>query len=195
MTVSRSGLSSGIRYNQITLYIQQRFMKCTISKCLHYNVQKFIYCSNYDGRSWRHYFYSIWAQNWISWQCCYPPTNIVTHVYVQQLMDLQHSTELRVAHKLQACHTSPSHYEQMRVCLAAQFFSRSTAAAVETAVKLGLLPNEALNNIQTIADKHRTVLGQEDPSTQTAVTVVPWVKRRPRCFLSDCRHKGSQINK
>jgi len=72
------------------------------------------------------------------------PTNIVTHVYVQQLMDLQQGSELRVAHKLQACHTSPSHYEKMRVCLAAQFFSRSTAAAVETAVKLGLLPNEAL---------------------------------------------------
>ena len=72
------------------------------------------------------------------------PTNIVTHVYVQQLMDLQQGSELRVAHKLQACHTSPSHYEKMRVCLAAQLFSRSTAAAVETAVKLGLLPNEAL---------------------------------------------------
>ena len=72
------------------------------------------------------------------------PSNIVSHVYVQQLMDLQQGAELRVAHKLQACHTSPSHYEKMRVCLAAQFFSRSTAAAVETSVKLGLLPNEAL---------------------------------------------------
>jgi len=55
-------------------------------------------------------------------------------------MDLQQNAELRVAHKLQPCHTAPSHYEKMRVCLAVQ----STAAALEMSVKLGLLPREAL---------------------------------------------------
>ena len=71
------------------------------------------------------------------------PSNTVSHTYIQQLMDLQQNAELRVAHKLQPCHTAP-HYEKMRVCLAAQFFSQSTAAALETSVKLGLLPHEAL---------------------------------------------------
>ena len=35
-------------------------------------------------------------------------------------------------------------FEKMRVCLAAQFFSHSTAAAIDTCVKLNLLPVEAL---------------------------------------------------
>jgi len=72
------------------------------------------------------------------------PVNLVNHVNVQQLIDLQQSNDLRVAHKLHSSHVRPSHYEQMRVHLAAQFFSRSTAAALETAVRLNLLPVEAL---------------------------------------------------
>ncbi len=72
------------------------------------------------------------------------PSNIVTGAYVQQVMDLQSGHELRVAYKLRQCHTSPSQYEKMRVCLAAQFFSRSTAAAIQTCVQLDLLPVEAL---------------------------------------------------
>lgn len=72
------------------------------------------------------------------------PSNVVTGIYVQQLMDQQNCQELRLAHKLQQCHVSPTQYEKMRVCFAAQFFSRSTAAAIVTCVNLNLLPPEAL---------------------------------------------------
>lgn len=72
------------------------------------------------------------------------PSNVVTGVYVGQLLYAQHSRELRVAHKLKMCHIMPTQYQKMRVCLAAQFFSRSTAAAIATAVKSDLLPSEAL---------------------------------------------------
>ena len=47
------------------------------------------------------------------------PVNLVNHVYVQQLIDLQQSNELRVAHKLHSSHVRPSQYEKMRVNLAA----------------------------------------------------------------------------
>jgi len=72
------------------------------------------------------------------------PSDVVTGIYVQQLMDQQNCQELRMAYKLKTCHVSPTQYEKMRVCYAAQFFSRSTAAAILTCVKLDLLPVEAL---------------------------------------------------
>ena len=41
------------------------------------------------------------------------PVNLVNHVYVQQLIDLQQSNELRVAHKLHSSHVRRSQYEKM----------------------------------------------------------------------------------
>ena len=72
------------------------------------------------------------------------PSDVVTGTHVQQLKDLQQGHELRLAYKLKQCHVSPTQYEKMRVCLAAQFFSRTTAAAIQTCVQLELLPREAL---------------------------------------------------
>lgn len=73
------------------------------------------------------------------------PTSVVKgFVYVSQLMDAQNSRELRLAYKLKLSHTMPTQYEKMRVCYAAQFFSRSTAAAIQTCVNLDILPVEAL---------------------------------------------------
>lgn len=76
------------------------------------------------------------------------PSDVVKgFVYVSQLLDAQNSHELRLAYKLKSCHISPSQYEKMRVCFAAQFFSRSTAAAIQTCVNLEILPVEALTTV------------------------------------------------
>jgi len=73
------------------------------------------------------------------------PSDVVKgFVYVSQLLDSQNCHELRMAYKLKSCHVTPTQYQKMRVCLAAQFCSRSTAAAIRTCVNLGILPVEAL---------------------------------------------------
>ena len=73
------------------------------------------------------------------------PSDIVKgFVFVSQLLDAQNCHELRVAYKLKSCHVTPSQYEKMKVSYAAQFFSRSTAAAIQTCVNLDILPVEAL---------------------------------------------------
>ena len=73
------------------------------------------------------------------------PSDVVKgFVYVSQLLDAQNCHELRMAYKLKSCHVTPTQYDKMRVCLAAQFCSRSTAAAIQTCVNLDVLPVEAL---------------------------------------------------
>lgn len=72
------------------------------------------------------------------------PSDVVKAAYVQQLMDLQQGHELRLAYKLKQCHVTPTQYEKMRVHIAAQFYSQTTAAAIQTCVQLELLPREAL---------------------------------------------------
>jgi len=73
-----------------------------------------------------------------------PSDAVKGYVYVSKLLDAQNSHELCMAYKLKSCHVTPSQYEKMRVCFAAQFFSRSTAAAIQTCVNLDILPTEAL---------------------------------------------------
>jgi len=73
------------------------------------------------------------------------PSDIVKgFVFVSQLIDAQNCRDLRVAYKLKSCHVTPSQYEKMKVSYAAQFFSCSTAAAIQTCVNLAILPVEAL---------------------------------------------------
>ena len=72
------------------------------------------------------------------------PSDVVSGDYVKQLLEMQQGRELRLAYKLKTSHVSPTQYEKMRVCLAAQFFSRSTAAAIQTCVNLELMPVDAL---------------------------------------------------
>jgi len=72
------------------------------------------------------------------------PSNLVTGIYVHQLLHAQNCQELRMAPKLKECHVEPTQYQKMRVCLAAQFFSRTTAAAILTCVKFDKLPVEAV---------------------------------------------------
>jgi len=70
--------------------------------------------------------------------------DLVDSSYVKKLIEMQQNSELRIAFKLQNCHINPSQYEKMRVSLAAQFFSQSTASALEVCVRLDKLPIEAL---------------------------------------------------
>jgi len=72
------------------------------------------------------------------------PSDVVSGDYVKQLLEMQQGRELRLAYKLKTSHVNPTQYEKMRVCLAAQFFSRSTAAAIQTCVNLELMPVDAL---------------------------------------------------
>lgn len=72
------------------------------------------------------------------------PSRIIDSKYVKSLMDLQAGHSLRLAYKLNKSHVNPTQYEKMRVSLAAQFLSRSTAAALEVCVRRDLLPVEAL---------------------------------------------------
>ena len=73
-----------------------------------------------------------------------PSDTVKGFIYVNQLLDAENCHELRMAYKLKSSHVQPTQYEKMRVCLAAQFFSRSTAAAIQTCVNLDILPVEAL---------------------------------------------------
>jgi hypothetical protein len=72
------------------------------------------------------------------------PSRVVDAKYVRSLVDLQTGHSLRLAYKLNKSHISPTQYEKMRVSLAAQFLSRSTAAALEVCVRKELLPVDAL---------------------------------------------------
>jgi hypothetical protein len=72
------------------------------------------------------------------------PSDVVWGVYVGQLLFAQHERDLRMAYKLRMFHVNPTQYQKMRVCYAAQFFSMSTASAIQTAVMFNELPVEAL---------------------------------------------------
>jgi hypothetical protein len=69
---------------------------------------------------------------------------IIDGSYVKSLLSLQTGYSLRLAYKLHISHVSPSQYEKMTVSLTGQFFTRSTASAIEVCVKNELLPAEAM---------------------------------------------------
>ena len=58
------------------------------------------------------------------------PNNTVSVEPVHQLVELQNKTNLKIAPSLTAAHIKPGQYEKMKVSIAAQFFSRSTASAL-----------------------------------------------------------------
>jgi hypothetical protein len=72
------------------------------------------------------------------------PSRVIDSKHVKSVMDLQTGHSLRLAYKLNKSHINPTQYEKMRVSLAAQFLSRSTATALEVCVHKELLPVEAL---------------------------------------------------
>ena len=58
------------------------------------------------------------------------PNNTVSVEPVHQLVELQNKTNLKIAPSLTAAHIKPGQYEKMKVSIAAQFFSHSTASAL-----------------------------------------------------------------
>nr|XP_039248021.1 uncharacterized protein LOC120325911 [Styela clava] len=73
------------------------------------------------------------------------PTKMVRFCYVEKVADEQREKELKLAPKLTEKHIKPSKYQKMRVGLAAQVISHSTACAIKTLVESGVLPRDALS--------------------------------------------------
>lgn len=55
----------------------------------------------------------------------------VSWSWIKSLVSIQKKNEIKMAFKLKDSHVNPSHYEKMRVALAAQVFSNSTASSLE----------------------------------------------------------------
>lgn len=74
------------------------------------------------------------------------PSNFVSGQYILQLWhsEISKSQELRLLHHLHREDVEPSHFSKMNVGSAVRFFSTKTAAGLEMAVKLKMLPPEAL---------------------------------------------------
>ena len=83
--------------------------------------------------------------------------------HLQQLYDVDTSHELRVVPKLTDNHLNPPRGKKMKVILACQIFSNSTAAGIRFYVEKGLLPPDAketadfiqeMNNLWDFVDSH-----------------------------------------
>lgn len=72
------------------------------------------------------------------------PTPEVQSSHIAALVKFQEGKELKLAPKLTRAHIFPSHYQKMRVNLAAQVLSHSTASAVRVLVEQHVLPRAAV---------------------------------------------------
>jgi len=72
------------------------------------------------------------------------PTDTVTLDQVQNLVVLQRERELNLAPKLTKAHIAPGRYQKMRVDMAAQLMSHTTASALRFCESLKMLQPEAL---------------------------------------------------
>jgi len=70
--------------------------------------------------------------------------------YIIQFYNIDSKLNLRAAPKLTHAHINPGPFEKMRVYLAAQVFSQSVAAAMNTHLELGKLPLESKCTIHFI---------------------------------------------
>lgn len=71
------------------------------------------------------------------------PTPQVDSSHVTALINEQENKELKLAPRLTPRHVNPSHYEKMRVNMAAQVLSHETASALRTLVRQKILPASA----------------------------------------------------
>jgi hypothetical protein len=71
------------------------------------------------------------------------PSNTVSLQHVKDLIKMQENSELKIAPKLKAVHVNPGQYQKMKVSIAAQVFSHSTATALTLCVSQKLLPDAA----------------------------------------------------
>jgi len=72
------------------------------------------------------------------------PGPIVSISHVRGLLDLQESSELKIAPSLRRQQVEPRQFEKMKVRVAAQLFSHSVSSALQFCVSVGLLPLAAL---------------------------------------------------
>jgi len=72
------------------------------------------------------------------------PGPFVSVSHVRALLDLQESSELKIAPSLHRQHVEPKQFEKMKVSFAAQLFSHSVSSAIQFCVSVNLLPAAAL---------------------------------------------------
>jgi hypothetical protein len=72
------------------------------------------------------------------------PSAEVRMKHVSKLVELQENSDLKIAPSLSRHHVEPKQFQKMKVGLAAQLISHSTASALRFAVQADLLPQEAL---------------------------------------------------
>lgn len=83
------------------------------------------------------------------------PSNIVSIQHVRDLITLQEGMELKLAPNLKQIHVDPGKFQKMKVNIAAQVFSHSTATAIRVCVVRKVLPEAALTTawfLQTVND-------------------------------------------
>ena len=71
------------------------------------------------------------------------PSSEVNMQHIKQLIELQDCMDLLVAPTLKAIHVNPGNFQKMKVGMAAQLLSHSTASALKFCVARKLLPDEA----------------------------------------------------
>ena len=71
-------------------------------------------------------------------------SNVVSLQPVKDLIAMQDNMTLKIAHKLKKIHVEPGNFQKMKVSIAAQLLSHSTASALKLCVGRGLLPQSAL---------------------------------------------------
>jgi hypothetical protein len=72
------------------------------------------------------------------------PGPIVSISHVRRLLDMQESSELKIAPSLHRKHVQPKEFEKMKVSFAAQLFSHSVSSVLKCCVGVNLLPVGAL---------------------------------------------------
>jgi hypothetical protein len=83
------------------------------------------------------------------------PSKIVDLQHVRDLISIQEGMDLKVAPSLKQVHVNPGKFQKMKVNLAAQVLSHSTATALQLCVARKLLPEAALTTawfLQTVND-------------------------------------------
>lgn len=83
------------------------------------------------------------------------PSSIVSLQHVRDLIAIQDGLEFKVAPNLKPIHVDPGKFQKMKVSIAAQVFSHSTASGLRLCVARKLLPEAALTTawfLQTVND-------------------------------------------
>jgi DNA transposase THAP9 len=72
------------------------------------------------------------------------PTGIVSMKHIRKIVEIQENSDFKIAPSLSPKHVDPKQFEKMKVNVAAQLLSHSTASALQFAVHDIILPVDAL---------------------------------------------------